>query len=81
VTNQCDGCRAKMPLVEGIHYFRGLIFSTCTAHRYEEEETEQEETEEEQEEERCDHAPAAWRSCERCSDAYGDMRYDEERGK
>jgi hypothetical protein len=71
VNNQCDGCRAKMPLVEGIHYFRGMIFSTCTAARYEEEE----------EEERCDHAPGAWRSCERCSDAHGDMCNDEERGK
>lgn len=29
----------------------------------------------------CTHSPAAWRSCERCSDAEGDMRYDEERGK
>lgn len=32
--NQCDGCRAAMPLVDGIHYHNGRIVQGCEADRY-----------------------------------------------
>jgi hypothetical protein len=32
--NQCDGCNAKMPVEDGIHYHNGRPFMGCTADRY-----------------------------------------------
>lgn len=32
--NQCDGCKAKMPLSEGIHMLKGNAHMVCQKHLY-----------------------------------------------